>query len=317
MEEEVRTPIYLITGFLESGKTSFVNATVAADYFQIEEPTLIITCEEGEVEYDRAELLKYNTLLEVIEDEEEFTKEHLTELERKYRPDRIILEYNPLWSVKKLYEMDLPNGWGIIQHIVTVDASTFQVYQANMKSLFVEIVTNADMVAFNRCNEALPLAGFRRGIKAVNPGCDVIFEDENGEPLDIFVDSVPYELDTDIIEIDDVDFGIFYVDLRDNPERYEGKTVRFKGHVLKSRKGLQNMFLPARKAMTCCAEDIRYIGYICNYDKTDALSVGSWVTVTAKVSWGTSPAYKGEGPVFEAISVEEAKAPQEEIVYFN
>ena len=35
-EDEVEIPIYLITGFLESGKTSFINFTVAQDYFQID-----------------------------------------------------------------------------------------------------------------------------------------------------------------------------------------------------------------------------------------------------------------------------------------
>ena len=126
-EDEIEIPIYLITGFLESGKTTFINFTVAQEYFQIDEPTLLITTEEGEVEYDEKELLKYNTVLEVVENQEQFTVEYLKKLKRKYRPERVILEYNPLWSVKKLEEMEMPRGWGIVQEIVTVDASCFQI----------------------------------------------------------------------------------------------------------------------------------------------------------------------------------------------
>ena len=135
--DEIEIPIYLITGFLESGKTTFINFTVAQDYFQIDEPTLLITTEEGEVEYDEKELLKYNTVLEVVESQEQFTPEYLKKLKRRYNPERVILEYNPLWSVKKLEEMEMPRGWGIVQEIVTVDASCFQIYMQNMKSIFI------------------------------------------------------------------------------------------------------------------------------------------------------------------------------------
>ena len=161
-EDEVEIPIYLITGFLESGKTSFINFTVAQEYFQIDGPTLLITTEEGEVEYDEKELLKHNTVLEIVEGPEQFTLDYLKKLNRKYRPERIILEYNPLWSVKKLEEMELPRGWGIVQEIVTVDASCFQIYMQNMKSVFMEMAKNADMVMFNRCRPEDPLPAFRR-----------------------------------------------------------------------------------------------------------------------------------------------------------
>ena len=149
-EDEIDIPIYLITGFLESGKTTFINFTVAQEYFQIDEPTLLITTEEGEVEYDEKELLKYNTVLEVVENQEQFTPDYLKKLKRRYSPERVILEYNPLWSVKSLEEMEMPRGWGIVQEIVTVDASCFQIYMQNLnlKSIFMEMVQHADMVMF-------------------------------------------------------------------------------------------------------------------------------------------------------------------------
>ena len=315
--DEIEIPIYLITGFLESGKTTFINFTVAQDYFQIDEPTLLITTEEGEVEYDEKELLKYNTVLEVVESQEQFTPEYLKKLKRRYNPERVILEYNPLWSVKKLEEMEMPRGWGIVQEIVTVDASCFQIYMQNMKSIFMEMSLHADMVMFNRCRPQDPLASFRRSIKVVNPACDVLFEDEEGEISNIFEDSMPYDLDADIIDIEDADYGIFYVDMEDHPERYHGKTVRFKGRVLKSENANAKFFVPGRMAMTCCADDTTFIGYICEFPKAKSLLMGQWVEVTAVVDWKYMEQYEGEGPVLIAKDIKSVQRPEVDLVYFN
>lgn len=315
--DEIEIPIYLITGFLESGKTTFINFTVAQDYFQIDEPTLLITTEEGEVEYDEKELLKYNTVLEVVESQEQFTPEYLKKLKRRYNPERVILEYNPLWSVKKLEEMEMPRGWGIVQEIVTVDASCFQIYMQNMKSIFMEMSLHADMVMFNRCRPQDPLASFRRSIKVVNPACDVLFEDEEGEISNIFEDSMPYDLDAGIIDIEDADYGIFYVDMEDHPERYRGKTVRFKGRVLKSENANAKFFVPGRMAMTCCADDTTFIGYICEFPKAKSLLMGQWVEVTAVVDWKYMEQYEGEGPVLIAKDIKSVQRPEVDLVYFN
>ena len=315
--DEIEIPIYLITGFLESGKTTFINFTVAQDYFQIDEPTLLITTEEGEVEYDEKELLKYNTVLEVVESQEQFTPEYLKKLKRRYNPERVILEYNPLWSVKKLEEMEMPRGWGIVQEIVTVDASCFQIYMQNMKSIFMEMSLHADMVMFNRCRPEDPLPSFRRSIKVVNPACDVLFENEEGEISNIFEDSMPYDLDADIIDIEDADYGIFYVDMEDHPERYRGKTVRFKGRVLKSENANAKFFVPGRMAMTCCADDTTFIGYICEFPKAKSLLMGQWVEVTAVVDWKYMEQYEGEGPVLIAKDIKSVQRPEVDLVYFN
>ncbi len=318
-EDEIDIPIYLITGFLESGKTTFINFTVAQEYFQIDEPTLLITTEEGEVEYDEKELLKYNTVLEVVENQEQFTPDYLKKLKRRYSPERVILEYNPLWSVKSLEEMEMPRGWGIVQEIVTVDASCFQIYMQNLnlKSIFMEMVQHADMVMFNRCRPEDPLPSFRRSIKVVNPACDVLFENEEGEINNIFEDAMPYDLDADVIDIEDADYGIFYVDMEDHPERYRGKTVLFKGRVLKSEDAKAEFFVPGRMAMTCCADDTTFIGYICEFPKAKSLLMGQWVEVTAQVDWKYMPQYEGEGPVLIAKDIKSAKKPEVDLVYFN
>ena len=316
-EDDIMVPVYTVTGFLESGKTTFLKFTIAQDYFKINEPTLLIVTEQGLEEYDRNELLKNRTLMEVIENESDLTFETLQAFENKHKPSRVIIEYNPFWSVTKLEEMEMPDGWGIVQEIVIADASTFGVYMQNMKSLFVEMAKNADMITFNRCTKELPLANYRRSIKVVNPGCEVLFEDNNNELTDIFEDSVPYDLDAEVIRIEDVDYGIFYVDAGENKERYEGKTVSFLGKVLKSRKDEADYFVAGRRAMTCCAEDTAFIGYVVKWPESPGLKMGDWVRVTALIKYRNLKIYGGEGPVLYARTVEPAEAPEHELVYFT
>lgn len=310
-------PVYLITGFLESGKTQFLDFTIGQSYFRIPEKTLLIVCEEGEEEYDEANLKRNNTVMEIIEEPEDFTLDTLKMLDKKHKPGRVLIEFNPLWSVDKLYEMDLPRYWEMAQHIVCVDASTFQIYMNNMKSLFVEMIRMADMVIFNRCEEDHPLASFRRSVKVVNSRADVLFEDEEGEIDDIFQDEMPYDMDAEIIEIDDIDYGIWYVDMMDNLEDYVDKKVKFKGQVLKSRDLNAGFFVPGRMAMTCCADDTQFIGYVCKNPDAKRLRMGSWVEVIATVKQEYMEVYQEEGPVLYAEKITPTEKPEQELVYFT
>ena len=186
MMDDIRVPIYLVTGFLESGKTTFLDFTLQQEYFAIDGKTLLILCEEGEEEYDMDKLKLTNTVVEVIEDEEDLTPQRLAAMDIIHQPERVVIEYNGMWLVSKFEQMELPEGWGIEQEITCVDATTYQVYMANMKSLFMDMIRNTDMVVFNRCKEGDPLPAYRRGIKVANQSAEVIFENEEGEMDDIF-----------------------------------------------------------------------------------------------------------------------------------
>lgn len=315
--EEIRVPIYLISGFLESGKTSFLNFTLQQDYFYIEGKTLLILCEEGEEEYDMEALKLANTVVEIIEKEEDLTPERLMAMDIIHQPERVIMEYNGMWLVSKFEQMRLPEGWGIEQEITCVDASTFQMYMNNMKSIFMDMVRNADMVVFNRCNLEDPLPSYRRSIKVVNQSAEVIFEDEEGELEDIFQDEMPFDVNAPIIEILPEDYGIWFVDAMDNPDTYVGKTVRFKGRALKPRGMGSKFFVPGRTAMTCCADDTTFLGYVCKSGYAPKLREGQWVEVTAKVAFENRMEYQGEGIVLYADHVEPCAPLEEEMVYFN
>lgn len=306
-------PVYVINGFLESGKTEFICFTLAQPYFQIKGKTLLILCEEGENEYDEELLRRSRTELELIEDEKDFNPSNLTELEKKHKPERIIIEYNGMWNYKNV---KLPWYWKVEQQITTIDASTFPMYYTNMRSLLAEQIRKSEMIIFNRCDGIEDLGSYRRNIKAVNPSADVIFEDSNGEIDEIFEEDLPYDLQQEIIVLDNTGYGIWYLDSMDHLERYIGKKLQFTAMVLKPDGFPKGYFVPGRMAMTCCADDMAFLGYACEFKEAEQLEQKEWVKVTATVSKEYWEPYKGEGPMLHAISVEHTKAPKEEIISF-
>ena len=307
-------PVYLINGFLESGKTEFITFTMNQPYFQIKGKTLILLCEEGEIEYDAALLKRSNSVVEVIEEEADFTPAHLVELEKKHKPDRIIIEYNGMWNCKN---MKLPWYWKVEQQVTTIDGRTFPMYYTNMRSLLAEMIRKSEMIIFNRCDGIEELNVYKRNIKAVNPGADVIFEGENGEIDEIFEEDLPYDLNQDVIVLDNQGYGIWYLDSMDHLERYIGKKIQFVAMVLKPDRIKKGYFVPGRMAMTCCADDMAFLGYACEYAGAEDLKQKEWIKITATVTREYWEDYQGEGPILHAISVEKTKAPKEEVISFS
>lgn len=306
-------PVYVINGFLESGKTEFITYTLAQPYFQIRGKTLLLVCEEGENEYDEQLLKMSRTVLELIDEEEQFCPAKLIELEKKHRPERIVIEYNGMWNYKN---MKLPWHWRIEQQITTIDASTFPMYFINMKSLLAEQIRGSELIIFNRCDGVEDLAGYKRNVKAINQKAEIVFEDSNGEVSSIMEDDLPYDLNAEVIELDNNGYGMWYLDSLDHLERYIGKKIRFTAMVLKPKEFPKGYFVPGRMAMTCCAEDMAFLGFACEYDGTDGLKEQQWVQVTATVAKEYFADYQGEGPVLHAVSVEKTKEPAEAVISF-
>lgn len=272
-------------------------------------------CEEGETEYEEELLKKSRTEIERIEEEADFTPEHLTELEKKHRPERIIIEYNGMWNYKNAR---LPWYWKIEQQITTIDGSSFSMYYTNMRSLLAEMIRGSEMIIFNRCDTVREqLNSFKRNIKAVNAQADVIFEDSNGEIDEIFEEDLPYDLKQETIVLDNEGYGIWYLDSMDHLERYVGKKLQFVAMVLKPENFPAGYFVPGRMAMTCCADDMAFLGYACEYADAGALKQKEWVKVTAVVAKEYWEDYKGEGPVLHALRVEKTRAPKDEVISFT
>lgn len=310
-------PVYLFSGFMDSGKTSLIKETLIEENFGEGAKTLLIACEDGEVEYDEAELAKANTKLVMIEEEEEFTEEKLKELDNQYKPDQVFIEYNGTWEMATLMEMNLPKGWMIVQALATVDATTFDMYLANMRAMIMEQIFQADVVIINRCDDNTPKGKFRRAIKVINRKAQIAYERADGTVDNGEMEELPYDLNQDIVDITDMDYGIWYMDALDDPRKYEGKKVRFLALVYRPEKLKKGVFVPGRFAMTCCAEDITFVGFKCKYDKASEIPHKSWITITAEMHTEFAIEYKGKGPVLYALDVQQAEKPEDELVYFN
>ena len=228
--------------------------------------------------------------MELIENEEDFNPAHLTDLEKFHKPERIIVEFNGMWNYKNA---KLPWYWKIEQQITTIDGSTFPMYYTNMRSLLAEMIRKSEMIIINRCDTVRDqLNTYKRNIKAVNAAADVIFEED-----------LPYDLSQETVVLDNQGYGIWYLDAMDHLERYVGKKLQFVAMVLKPDNFPKGYFVPGRMAMTCCAEDMAFLGYACEFPGAGALKQKEWVKVTATVSKEYWEDYKGEGPMLHAISV--------------
>lgn len=307
-------PVYLINGFLDSGKTEFIKYTIAQPYFQMRGKTLLIVCEEGEVEYEDSLLKNSRTALELIEDEEDFNSQTFIKFEKKHRPARIIIEYNGMWNMNRL---KFPWHWKLEQQITCIDGSTFSTYFSNMKSILAELLRKSELIIMNRCDNVIgELPNYKRNIKAINQQAEIIFEDKNGEVNATLEEDLPFDVNAKIIELTDEGYGVWYIDALDNMQRYDGKTISFTAMCLMPDKFPKGYFVPGRMAMTCCADDMAFLGYACKYDGVSSLAERDWVKVTAKVSIEFFEDYGKEGPVLHAISVEKTNAPKNEVISF-
>lgn len=311
-------PVYLFTGFLESGKTTFIENTLIGQDFNEGDRALLLVCEEGMEEYDVPALAARNIMVETIEEPEELTTEHLMKLQTRYKPELVLIEYNGTWKLQQLFDLQVPKGWTVVQIVANVDAGTFESYLNNMRAMMMEQVSMANLVIFNRCTEETRRGDYRRIIKANNRMATVVFEKEDGSTeFENPDDDLPFDIHAETIQIADDDFGIFYIDASDNPDKYVGKTVQFKGMVYKPRNYGRTAFVPGRHAMTCCVEDIAFVGFKCVSDMAAMLKDRQWVEITGTIQKEYYREFRGDGPVIYATRVVPADRPEEEVVLFN
>ena len=306
-------PVYLIVGFLDSGKTRFING-VLEEGFARDDRTILLSCEEGEESYNQRALDGVTVV--PAEDMDSLTTAYLQSLEKKYKPTQILVELNGMWSMEDFCNR-LPGNWILYQIMCMVDANTFDVYAKNMGQMMMEKIRNADMIVFNRCTEALKASLRKRNLRMVNRRADIFLEDAGGGSEDYRDGTVSaFDLSRDVIEIPDDDFGVFYVEVMDDLEMYLHKTVKFKGVVCQDKR-FGDYFTAGRHAMVCCANDITYFGLPCAWEKKDTLKTRDWVEVTAKVRRCSWNLYEGgTGPLLLVEDIRPCEKPEPEVVQF-
>lgn len=302
-------PVYAFTGFLDSGKTKFIQETLEDSRFNAGERTLVLIFEEGEEEYDLSTYPYKNVYLEVL-DQQTVSTEELKALQKKYKAERVVAELNGMQQVGDLY-MRFPSQWAIAQEVMFADSTTIMAYNANMRNLVMDKLVGAQMVVFNRMTPGADVMPFHKLARAANRRIDILYDYTDGTTkFDEIEDPLPFDINAPVIEVKDEDYALWYRDVSEEPEKYSGKTVHFKAQVAMLRRDKNNMFAPGRFVMTCCVEDIQFCGIPCRYDEASKLESRSWVMVTAKITAEEHPLYKGDvGPMLTALSVETGAQP--------
>ena len=296
-------PVYAFTGFLDSGKTKFIQETLEDPRFNAGERTLVLIFEEGEEEYDLSTYPHKNVYLETL-DQQTVTEEQLFALQKKYRAERVVAELNGMQLVADLYNR-FPQNWVIAQEVMFADATTFNAYNSNMRNLVMDKLMGAQMVVFNRLAPGADTMPLHKLARAANRRIDILYDYTDGTTkFDDVQDPLPFDINAPVIQIKDEDYALWYRDVTEEPEKYVGKTVCFKAQVAMLRRQKEGMFAPGRFVMTCCVEDIQFCGIPCRYAESKSLASRAWVQVTAKVSAEKHPLYKGDvGPVLTAVEV--------------
>ena len=302
-------PMYVFTGFLESGKTKFIQETLEDERFNTGERTLLLVFEEGEEEYD-VSTYPHKEVYEQVLDYEDLSPEMLTDLQKKYRAERVVVELNGMHLAADFY-LKTPDHWKIAQEVMFADATTFLSYNANMRQLVVDKLAGAEMLVLNRMAPGTDVMPYHKIARAVNRKIDILYEYTDGSThYDDIEDPLPFDINAPVIQVKDGDYALFYRDVSEEPKKYDGKTVSFKGQVAMLRRDKNGMFAPGRFVMTCCVEDIQFCGIPCRYDQAGTLEPRSWVMVTAKITAEKHPLYKGEvGPVLTALEVTKNAQP--------
>ena len=309
-------PVYLFTGFLEGGKTHVIQESMEDQRFNSGEKTLIIQCEEGIDELDIDRFYGQNIYRAVIEDESELTKENLTALGKKQKIDRVIVEYNGMWNLSTLYS-NLPDNWGIYQEMMFADAGTFISYNANMRQLMVDKLTNCEMVVLNRTPDGIDKDEIHKIIRSVTRRAAITYDYPDGHvEYDEIEDPLPFDLDAPVVEIADGDYAMFYRDLSEEMKKYNGKTLRFKGIVARDPQMPANCLLAGRHVMTCCADDIAFHPLVCVFQEPTSLKTRDWAIITGTVKIEKHKLYRGPGPVLYVTATEFAVPPVQEVATF-
>lgn len=309
-------PIYIVSGFLDSGKTSIIHNMLEDDGFSRGQKTLIVQCEEGEEEFDEAKLAKQNCKLHIVDSIEEMTPSLFVELNKQFKPERVIIEYNSMFTFAKLNSMQLPTAWELVQVIAMVDATTYENYMVNMRQQMTDPMQNADLILFNRCENDMPISTWRRQMRALNPSTTILFEFTDGHSDDgVSDEDLPYDMKADIIDIKDEDFGVFYLDAMEHPDRYDRKTLRFKGQAFRDSQLPKDFVRFGRYAMTCCADDIACLAFVMRGDVTPSDS--KYYLLTCRSESVYNKAQDHDMVALMQVSAEPTAAPKEKYVTFG
>ncbi len=313
---QAEVPVYLFTGFLEAGKTKFLQETLEDPRFNSGERTLLIMCEEGMEELTPDTFASPNIFLHYVEEVDELSEENLQRWFLEANAERVLVEYNGMWMLDDFY-MNMPPQWAVYQEFMFADAGSFLSYNANMRQLCYDKLKSCELIVFNRFPEGADIMPYHKIVRAANRACDIAYESVDGSvKYDDIVDPLPFNKKAKLIDIADNDYAIWYRDLNEELESYQGKTVRFKAQLALSEDLEKDELVVGRQMMTCCADDIAFAGLIAVGNSRTDLKNSQWIELTASITIEEHPGYDRPGPVLKVIELRACSAPAETVASF-
>lgn len=309
-------PVYLFTGFIEAGKTRFIQETLEDPKFNSGEKTLLLLCEEGVEEYDASRFAGSEVYVRTVMSPDQMTPERLKQFADEANADRVVAEYNGMWLLNDFYA-SMPEGWLVYQEVMFADSTTFETYNSNMRSLVVDKLQSCEMVVFNRACDNTDFEALHKIVRAISRRADIAYEFCDGSvKYDDIEDPLPFDIDADIIDIKPEHYAEWYRDLSEDMEKYNGKTVKFLGIAVFDKEIPSDSFIIGRKVMTCCIDDTKFAGLVCVNTKNAKIKDRSWITLTARLEVKPHKVYGQKGPVLTLISHQDSEKPEQEIATF-
>jgi len=309
-------PVFLFTGFLDGGKTSFIQSMLEDPAFNEGQRTLLLLCEDGEEELNPDKFSINNVTIQPVASLSELNPEQMGKWQRKCAASRIIIEYNGMWQMNDLFDR-LPENWGIAQETMLIDTETIFPYNANMRQLVVDKLNTAELVVFNRAKKDVDKMELHKLVRGVSRSAQIVYEYDDGtSEEDDIEDPLPFDINAPVVEIKDEDYALFYRDLVEETDKYIGKTVRFKALIANNRKLPNDTFLGGRHIMTCCEADIRYCPLVCKWGMAKSLPHQTWDVIQGKISVKFSNIYGKKGPIMTIEKVERAEKPAQPVATF-
>ena len=311
------SPVYLFTGFLDSGKTTLIKDTLKDPNFMDGiSRTLIIALEQGVEKYDQEFLDETHAFVEYIDSAADLTPERMKELDAVYHPNQVFIEWNGTEPVSDVLLEKMPQFWPLVQILTTVDATTFEIYINAMRQMLFEQLRWSDTVIVNRCTEDTNGMSLRGNIKAINRRAQIYYEGSYGEEVKLKSGILPFDINAHVIDIKDDDYGLWYMDAVEDPDKYDGKEIILRGMYAEDIPGYKQTFILGRRAMVCCAQDTSMCGLTVTGVKIWEMKKGDWIEVQGKLK--TIPLEQGgKTVVLYANRVERYDPPADEYVYFS
>ncbi len=304
-------PMFIISGLLESGKTTFIKETFRADNNKTSK-TLLFICEQGEEEYEQSFLDEFNITAVYFEDEASFTPEAMDYQTTLVKPTRIIIELNGMWDIMNL---QFPPYYELSESINLINFETFPIYFNNMRQRFLDYAKYADAVIFNRTvGKEEEVKSYTSVFRLTNSQAQYFCVGADGNYQDAFDVELPYDISADVIKLENDDFGIWYLDTFDRPELYEERIVDFNAMAVTSKKLPKNSFVAARMTITCCSNDIQMLGHLCMNTTGIKIKDRNWYHIIAKMKYEYSEIYKENEFVLYPSLIEKIEKPEEDIL---